>query len=74
MHQSVLWLNAHLRRIFKMDKINRKTIGGEYYSLRRYVNCVSPPRENTTTLPTNIALCEVASNSNRKQTLYETTK
>ena len=46
----------------------------ECYSLRRYVNCVSPPWKNTTTLPTNIALCELASNSDRKQTLQKTTK
>ena len=44
------------------------------YSLRRYVNCVLPWRKYTTTLPTNIVLCEVASNPNRKQTLYETPK
>ena len=30
-----------------MSKINRKTFWMKCYSLKRYVNCVSPQRENT---------------------------
>ena len=54
-----------------MDKINRRTD-----LLKQYVNCASPQWKNTPSLTLwidifapssyNIALCEVASNSNRK--------
>ena len=57
-----------------MGKINRKMFRMECYLLKWYVNCVSPQRKNTHPLwidtfphlPINIALYEVASNSNRQ--------
>ena len=57
-----------------MGKINRKAFWMECYSLKQYVNWVSPQWKNTSPLwivhlphlPTNIALCEIASYFNRK--------
>ena len=57
-----------------MGKINRKAFWIECYSLKQYVNCVSPQRKITPLLwidtfaPSSYKhrVCEVASNANRK--------